>query len=81
MSEYENRLNAIAEIAEYNFDISDEKFGEKTRELRKLLGLTMREVSAKTNVTISTISKIENGDMNCYLISYCRLKEFYIKYV
>jgi HTH-type transcriptional regulator/antitoxin HipB len=42
-----------------------EQFGAMVREHRKRLGLTQPEVARFAQVTVSTLSLVENGKANC----------------
>ena len=56
--------------------------GERIRELRKTLGMTMEKFGEKIGVTKSTISNIENGNRNAtehMVKSICR--EYNVDYI
>jgi DNA-binding XRE family transcriptional regulator len=48
---------------------------EKAYQERMRLGLTLREMSERVNLSPSVLCKIENGSANMTLLSYLRLRK------
>ena len=51
----------------YTDDLRLEKFGNHLRELRINKGVTVRDIYLKTNIDITTLSRLENGLIKFWL--------------
>lgn len=74
-----SNANFIDELTEKEPKASEHKhpFTNKWKEFRKKRGMTLKDVSEKTGISISHISRIENGDANTSLKILNVLGNFY----